>query len=50
MNTEYCDWKQVNVGFYGCPDYVYQTSCGQEYDVDKQEKGNFCLHCGKKTI
>lgn len=46
--TEYCEWKAVDMGMFGCNDYVWITSCGKEYDVDKVIKGNYCPNCGKK--
>jgi hypothetical protein len=45
-----CRWKSVDVGMFGCNDYVWQTSCGQEFDSDKTRKMRFCPNCGKRII
>lgn len=44
-----CEWKYMNIGMYGCNDYIYKTSCGREYDVNKINKPNFCPHCGNNV-
>ena len=45
IKTE-CNWKSVDVGMFRCPDRVYITDCGKEYDSDKTSKSNFCPNCG----
>lgn len=45
-----CKWRYVDMGMFGCSDYVYLTSCGKEYDSDKTIRSNFCPNCGKKLI
>lgn len=45
IKTE-CNWKSADVGMFGCPDKVYITDCGNEYDCDKTIKSNFCPNCG----
>ena len=41
-----CKWKHMDVGMFGCEDYVYTTSCGKEFDTSKISKSNFCPNCG----
>lgn len=48
MEDKTCTWKLIDVGMYGCSDYVYQTSCGKEYDLNETTKENYCQNCGGK--
>jgi len=48
IKTE-CKWKQADVGMFGCPDKVYITDCGKEYDSDKISKSKFCPNCGRSV-
>ena len=41
-----CEWKNIDIGMFGCNDYVWKTSCGKEYDSDKTPKYEFCPNCG----
>lgn len=45
-----CTWKHVDMGMFGFSDYVYQTSCGQEYDSTKIKKSKFCPNCGLSVV
>jgi len=45
-----CKWRHVDVGMYGCNDYVYQTSCNTEFDADKTRKSKFCPNCGNVVV
>lgn len=45
IKTE-CEWRHANVGMFGFNDYVYQTSCNQEYDAINIDKNKFCPNCG----
>lgn len=49
IKTE-CMWRHVDMGMYGCSDYVYQTSCNKEYDSNNTSISNFCPNCGRKVI
>lgn len=49
IKTE-CKWRHVDVGMYGCNDYVYQTSCNTEFDADKTHKSKFCPNCGNVVV
>ncbi len=49
IKTE-CKWRYVDVGMYGCNDYVYQTSCNTEFDADKTRKSKFCPNCGNVVV
>ena len=49
IKTE-CKWRHVDVGMYGCHDYVYQTGCGAEYDADKTGRSKFCPNCGNTVV
>jgi DNA-directed RNA polymerase subunit RPC12/RpoP len=48
IKKEYCEWKVVDYGAYGCSDYVYVTTCGMNYDISKIKKQNYCPNCGGK--
>lgn len=49
IKTE-CNWRHVDMGMYGCSDYVYQTSCNREFDAEKTKKSKFCPNCGNKVV
>lgn len=49
IKTE-CKWKHVDMGMFGCSDYVYKTSCGQEYDSNKISPSIFCPNCGNHVV
>jgi len=40
----------VDVGMYGCNDYVYQTSCNTEFDATKTRRSKFCPNCGNAVV
>lgn len=42
---KHCFYKHVDVGSYGCSDYVYQTQCNKEYNVMKE----CCPNCKNIT-
>jgi ribosomal protein L33 len=49
IKTE-CKWRHVDMGMYGCSDYVYQTSCNKEYDSNKTSISKFCPNCGNAVV
>ncbi len=49
IKTE-CKWRHVDMGMYGCSDYVYQTSCKKEYDSNKTSISKFCPNCGNAVV
>jgi ribosomal protein L33 len=49
IKTE-CKWRHVDMGMYGCSDYVYQTSCNKEYDSNKTSISKFCTNCGNAVV
>jgi ribosomal protein L33 len=49
IETE-CKWRHVDLGMYGCNDYVYQTSCNKEFDATKTDRSKFCPNCGNAVV
>ena len=49
INTK-CEWKHMDMGCFGLHDYVYKTSCNEEFDSSKINRSNFCPKCGKFVV
>lgn len=53
MNKKYnneCAWDCIDEGMMGFTDYMWQTSCGANYDCKQIERPKYCPNCGKLVV